>query len=198
MSDVLNELASSGDPIARELARTLRVYQNIKASRGLPRSIGYEPQDIQEYGAIEVIERRIRNQASGFNEVPAKGSYEAIVLKYPDRFRAEIVAIAQERIGRRSFPVQPPIRKNSTRRWDSSFTDPTCPTLNRELRSSVHHLWSARSSHQATVSEVADRTRSDPCFPSLDLHRSQRHLFPPAAHRQYEILARGKPRTAPQ
>ena len=108
MSDVLDELASSSDPVARELARTLKAYQNIKASRGLPRSIGYEPRDIREHGAIEVIERRIRNQASGFNEVPAKDSYEAIVLKHPDRFRAEIVAIAQQRIGEEEDLYAPP------------------------------------------------------------------------------------------
>lgn len=54
----LDELASSSDKVARELERTLKVYQNIKASRGQPRSIGYEPRDIREHGAIQVIERR--------------------------------------------------------------------------------------------------------------------------------------------
>src|SRR3984957_4767597 len=99
MSKVLEELSQSNDPIDRELSRTLRIYQTIRASQGLPRSIGYEPRDIRRLKAVEVIERRIRNLSSGFDEVPAKDSYEAIVLRYPDRFNAEIVAIARERLG---------------------------------------------------------------------------------------------------
>ena len=100
MAKVLEELARSSDPIDRELSRTLQIFQNIRASRNLARSVGYEPRDIRSFGAVEVIERRIRNLSSGFDEVPAEASYEAIVLKYPDRFKAEIVAIAGERLGR--------------------------------------------------------------------------------------------------
>jgi len=107
MSEVLNELAESEDPVDREVAKTLRIYQNIKASRNKTRSVGYEPRDIRQYGAVEVIERRIRNMASGFDEVPAKDSYEAIVLKYPDRFKAEIVALARERIGEEEETLGP-------------------------------------------------------------------------------------------
>src|ERR1700759_5467216 len=107
MSKVLEELARSNDPIDRALSQTLRTYQNIRASRNLARSIGYEPRDIQRFGAVEVIERRIRNSSSGFNEVPAKDSYEAIVLKYPDRFNAEIVAMAGKRLGQEEDAFEP-------------------------------------------------------------------------------------------
>ncbi len=107
MSKVLEDLSQSNDPIDQELSRALRVYQNIRASQNLPRSIGYEPRDIQKFGSVEVIQRRIRNFSSGFDEVPAKDSYEAIVLKYPDRFNAEIVAIASERLGQEENVLGP-------------------------------------------------------------------------------------------
>jgi 5-methylcytosine-specific restriction protein A len=107
MSEVLDELARSDDPIDRELARTLRIYQDSRALRNLPRSIGYEPRDIRSLGAVEVIERRIGNLSSGFDEVPAKDSYEAIVLKYPTRFKAEIVTVARDRIGKEEDAFRP-------------------------------------------------------------------------------------------
>lgn len=100
MSKVLDALSLSDDPIDREISRTLRIYQNIRASRNLPRSIGYEARDIKRVGAVEVIERRIRKKSSGFDEIPANDSYEAIVIKHPDRFNSEIVTIAGERLGR--------------------------------------------------------------------------------------------------
>ena len=68
MAKVLEELARSSDPIDRELSRTLQIFQNIRASRNLARSVGYEPRDIRSFGAVEVIERRIRNLSSGFDE----------------------------------------------------------------------------------------------------------------------------------
>lgn len=98
MSEVLDELTHSVDPIDRELARTLKEYQRIRASRGLSRSVGYEPRDIRKFGAVEVIQRRIRNQSSGFDEVPVEFSYEKIVLNYPERFQGDVVVIARDRI----------------------------------------------------------------------------------------------------
>ena len=99
MSKVLDAISQSGDPVDRELSRVLRAYQDIKSSKNLSRSIGYEPRDIRKFGAVEVISRRIRNFASGFDEVPAQDSYESIVLKFQDRFHAEVVAIASKRLG---------------------------------------------------------------------------------------------------
>lgn len=98
MSDVLNGLALSTDPVDRELARTLRTYQEVRASRGKKRSIGYEPRHIKEYGAVGLIERRVRKQSAGFAEMPIEATYEAIVEKYPDFFAPDIVAIARKRL----------------------------------------------------------------------------------------------------
>ncbi|TPI35226.1 HNH endonuclease [Mesorhizobium sp. B3-2-1] len=99
MSEVLEALAGSDDPLERELARVLRIYQGVRASRGMNRSIGYEPRDIRKFGAIEVIERRVRNFSSGFDQGPAEHSYEAIVLQFPDRFQADLVELARQRLG---------------------------------------------------------------------------------------------------
>lgn len=42
----------------------------------------------------------MRKQSSGFDDVPAELSYEAIVLAHPDRFADDVVAIARERMDR--------------------------------------------------------------------------------------------------
>lgn len=107
MSKVLDELSQSDDPIDRELSQTLRTYQDIRASQNRSRSIGYEPRDIRRFQAVEVIERRIRNLSSGFDEIPAEYSYEAIVIKYPDRFKPEIVEIARKRLGQEADAFGP-------------------------------------------------------------------------------------------
>lgn len=97
MSDVLDELSKSDDPLERDLAIALRAYQNIRAQKGLNRSVGYEPRDIRRLGAIKLIEGRVRSHASGFDTVPVAHSYEAIVLKYANRFDPEIVDLARSR-----------------------------------------------------------------------------------------------------
>lgn len=107
VSEILDELERSDDLVERELARTLRAYQRIRASGGKSRSIGYEPRDIRQHGAIEVIERRIRNRSGGFDEVPAQDSYEAIVLKYPERFAADVLHIARARVGEENEILSP-------------------------------------------------------------------------------------------
>jgi len=107
MPEVLEKLERSDDPIEREVARALREYQKNKALHGLPRSMGYEPRDILELGVMEVIERRVRKQSSGFDEVPAKDSYEAIVLRFPDRFDPEVVEIARKRISEEEIEFRP-------------------------------------------------------------------------------------------
>ncbi|CAN7690440.1 HNH endonuclease signature motif containing protein [Rhizobium sp. LjRoot30] len=97
---ILDKLARSVDPLDRELARVLKSYQNIRASRNLTRSIGYEPRDLGRLGgAVALIESRVKSRASGFDEVPANDSYEAIILKFPDRFASDTVTIARQRIG---------------------------------------------------------------------------------------------------
>lgn len=107
MSKVLDELAASADVLERDLARALKAYQNAKAARGNPRLIGYEPRDIRQDGAVAVIERRVRNRSSGFDDVPAEWSYEAIVLDYPERFADDVVAIARERMEREDEVIKP-------------------------------------------------------------------------------------------
>nr|WP_052232044.1 HNH endonuclease [Methylobacterium sp. ZNC0032] len=107
MSEVLDELERSEDPVERELARTLRVYQRSRASGGKTRSIGYEPRDIRAHGAVEVIERRIRSRAGGFDEVAPQDSYEAIVFQYPNRFAADVVEMARSRLGAEAELLSP-------------------------------------------------------------------------------------------
>ncbi|TCQ81211.1 HNH endonuclease [Ochrobactrum sp. BH3] len=98
MSEVLRLLEASEDPIEKEMARVLRIYQNVGERLGSGRLLGYEPKDIRQLGAREVIQKRVRNAASGFNKIPAEHSYEAIVDRFPDRFDADVVTIARERL----------------------------------------------------------------------------------------------------
>lgn len=107
MSKVLETLSSSTDPVDRELARTLRAWQNAKASSGLQRRLGREPAQIASRGAVYVIEKRIRSNADGFNEVGAEDSYEAIVEKYPDRFAPDVVVLAHRRLENERVDFEP-------------------------------------------------------------------------------------------
>lgn len=98
MSKVLQSLEASDDLIEREMARVLRKYQDVGERLGYGRFLGYEPKDIRRDGAQVVIQRRVRNEASGFNKIPAEDSYEAIVDRFPERFDADVVTIARERL----------------------------------------------------------------------------------------------------
>lgn len=109
MSKVLEELDQSNDPIDREIAKTLRIYQRNRAKLNLSRSIGYEPRDLRKYGSVEVIERRIRKQSSGFDMIPVENSYESIVLRYPSRFKPDIIAISGERISKENDEFNPTV-----------------------------------------------------------------------------------------
>jgi hypothetical protein len=97
-TNVLDALAASDDIVDRELARTLRVWQDAKAERGLSRSLGYEPRDINLHGSRAVIENRIRKGASGFWDIAPEDSYEAIVDRLPAEFPGDLVAIARSRL----------------------------------------------------------------------------------------------------
>ena len=99
MSKVLKELSDSDDPVDRRMARALIAVQDSRTSRGLPRHMGREPGDILKHGAIYVIEKRIRKNSDGFNDVGPEHSYEAIVLDYPDRFEPDVVELARQRLG---------------------------------------------------------------------------------------------------
>lgn len=103
MTKILAQLAASNDPVERELLRTLRVWQDEKAARGRKRSLGREPGQIAKYGAIAVIEGRIRRGSVGFEEVGPDDSYEAIVVKFPDRFSNDILKIAKQRLAQEKF-----------------------------------------------------------------------------------------------
>jgi hypothetical protein len=98
MSEVIQNLEKSSDPLERHLAKVLKAWQNAKQQRDEVPRLGYEPRDINKLGAVEVIARRVKSRASGFDEVDLEDSYEALVDKYPDRFSEDVVAIARSRI----------------------------------------------------------------------------------------------------
>jgi len=97
-SEVIEELQASDDPVARELGGALLKWQNDKASQGLLRTLGYEPRDIRTKGMIPVIEARVLNASSGFEEVDQEFSYEGIVDRHPERFGPDVVAAARRRL----------------------------------------------------------------------------------------------------
>lgn len=97
-SEVIEQLKESGDPLERELGEALLKWQDEKASQGLPRSLGYEPREIREKGAVAVVEARVMNGSSGFDEIDKNSSYEAIVDRHPDRFSDEVVTAARRRL----------------------------------------------------------------------------------------------------
>lgn len=107
MSKILLMLDASVDPIDRETASVLRKFQEAKVKQGRKRSLGFEPAHIARYGAVEVIQRRVRRRANGFEFVPLNDSYEAIVCRHPERFVPDVVLIAKERIERAKLASMP-------------------------------------------------------------------------------------------
>lgn len=98
-SEVLRDLLASAEPLENQLAEVLIDWQETKRAIGRFPGLGREPGQIREHGAVQVIERRVRSRASGFDEVSASGdSYEKIVVDNADRFPDEVVQIAKTRL----------------------------------------------------------------------------------------------------
>ena len=106
--------------IDRDLATTLRRWQDAKEERGEPRRLNYEPRDINRYGAVVVIERRVRKGASGFEQVGAAWSYEAIVVLNPERFSPDVARIAEECLREHDWPEGPEPTNGLVRGWTTS------------------------------------------------------------------------------
>jgi hypothetical protein len=98
MSEVIKALKESADLLENDLARVYDHWQEVKRSQGQRASLGYEPRDINALGAVSVISSRVLNASVGFEEVDPDQSYEALVLKYPERFSPDVIAAAQERL----------------------------------------------------------------------------------------------------
>jgi hypothetical protein len=115
MSDVIDALKSSADPLENDLARVFDHWQKVKRSQGKRAGLGYEPRDINASGAVSVISSRVLNASAGFEEVDPNQSYEALVLKYPERFSGDVITAAQERLKLGASKV------NQFRRQDIQF-----------------------------------------------------------------------------
>lgn len=98
MSEVMRALRASADPLERDLAAVYEHWQEVKRSQGQRAGLGYEPRDINAHGAVSVISSRVLNASAGFEDVDPDQSYEALVLKYPERFTHEVISAAQERL----------------------------------------------------------------------------------------------------
>ncbi|KZX97303.1 MULTISPECIES: HNH endonuclease [unclassified Sulfitobacter] len=106
MSEVMKALRNSADPLENDLARVYDHWQEVKRSQGQRAGLGYEPRDINASGAVLVISSRVLNASAGFEEVDPDQSYEALVLKYSDRFTPDVIAAAQERLKLGASKVQ--------------------------------------------------------------------------------------------
>lgn len=106
MSEVMKALKDSVDPLENDVAQIFELGQEAKRRRGEAAHLGYEPQHIRALGVVEVISRRVRNASAGFEEVDPDQSYEALVLKYPERFTPDVIAAAQERLSLGASKVQ--------------------------------------------------------------------------------------------
>lgn len=98
MSEVMKALRGSTDPLENDLARVFDHWQEVKRAQSKRAGLGYEPRDINALGAVSVISSRVLNASAGFEEVDPNQSYEALVLKYPERFSGDVIAAAQKRL----------------------------------------------------------------------------------------------------
>jgi hypothetical protein len=106
MSEVMKALRGSTDPLEHDLARVYDHWQEVKRGQGQRAGLGYEPRDINALGAVSVISSRVLNASAGFEEIDPDQSYEALVIKYPDRFTPDVIAAAQERLKLGASKVQ--------------------------------------------------------------------------------------------
>lgn len=106
MSEVMKALRGSADALENDLARVYDHWQEVKRSKGQRAGLGYEPRDINALGAVSMISSRVLNASAGFEEVDSDQSYEALVVKYPERFTPDVIAAAQERLKLGASKVQ--------------------------------------------------------------------------------------------
>lgn len=106
MSEVMKALRGSTDPLENDLARVYDHWQEVKRSQGQRGGLGYEPRDINALGAVSVISSRVLNASAGFEDIDPDQSYEALVIKYPERFTPDVIAAAQDRLKLGASKVQ--------------------------------------------------------------------------------------------
>jgi len=106
MSEVMKALRGSADALENDLARVYDHWQGVKRSKGQRAGLGYEPRDINALGAVSMISSRVLNASAGFEEIDSDQSYEALVIKYPERFTSDVIAAAQERLKLGASKVQ--------------------------------------------------------------------------------------------
>ena len=102
-SRAIDSLLNSTDAVDRELGVALLRWQDEKARQGRRRTLGREPHEIlaiiDSGGSVAtVIAGRVRGASRGFDEVPAEYSYEAIVVRHPERFPPDVVSLSRRRL----------------------------------------------------------------------------------------------------
>lgn len=98
MSKIIQALRDSSDPLENDLALVYDHWQDGKRSLGKRAGLGYEPRDLKALGPETVISRRVLKASTGFEEVDEEQSYEALVLKYSERFSLNVITAAQKRL----------------------------------------------------------------------------------------------------
>lgn len=98
MSNIIDKLSGSSDPLENDLARVYLHWQDMKRKNGKIAGLGYEPRDINLSDAKTVIASRVLKASAGFEEVDPEQSYEAIVLRYPEQFEPAVITAAQKRL----------------------------------------------------------------------------------------------------
>lgn len=98
MPTAIETLLASPDMLHNDLGRAMQATQDARTSRGEARWLGRDPTTYFKHGAEHLITQTVLNNATGFNLVNPEDSYEAIALKFPDRFTADVVVAAQRKI----------------------------------------------------------------------------------------------------
>lgn len=191
-SEVLAQLSASNDPIDREVADTLRRWQDAKEARGEPRLLGYEPPDINRYGAVEVVERRVRKEASGFEQVGAAWSYEAIVALNPERFSPEAVEIARARLREHQWPEQPKVDEETRSRTDQILVAVGLEHRRGDVTPLTQGVDLLRQANGRLRAEVFDGLRRDHVLHAIaQLQSGVNHPFGDPT--TYQLLHEGQP-----
>ena len=98
LSEVIEELQASDDPLGQELHAELIKWQAGEDGQEGMRSLSITPGDIRSKGIIPVIEACVLNASTDLEEAGQNVICESIVYRNPGRFDPEVVAAARRRL----------------------------------------------------------------------------------------------------
>jgi hypothetical protein len=88
-----------------EIRNIVEIYEKVLSSHEKRYRAGYTKRMICQLGAVKAVEKLIRNRKPqvGFTVLANSGkkdqTFEALVVRHPDKFEPDVVELAKKRLG---------------------------------------------------------------------------------------------------